>query len=183
MGLSLSLSFCLSPICTGVYLRVLLPASLARSLVSVHCLNLSPLPDHLSINLIQGPLLPYLPAPFTPSPWLPRLQACLVFTLLTFSVLPHISWSQRPLSSFFKSLFPLCFSTSSLLFWIFCSCRVVFRAPSLISALRSCPAIFISRCRWQFSLAFHLNAPYPSIPPFRDSFLASYLFMFSLVPV
>ena len=60
MAFLLSLSFCLS---IQVCVCVCLVFSLPGSSVSFYCLNLSPLPDHLSINLLREP--PLCPCPFT----------------------------------------------------------------------------------------------------------------------
>ena len=76
---SLSPSFCLS-VRVYVCLCVLLSApfnlsqSLPHSPVTFYCLNLSPLPDHPSINLLSRNLS-YLPTPppFTPSLRVPHI--------------------------------------------------------------------------------------------------------------
>lgn len=151
-----------------------------NSPVFFYCLNLSLLPGHLSINLLREPLLS--PGPTT----IFSISKAPTYLGLSLLCAPHLFLALSYLlvseASFSLSLSLLCLSTFSLISWISCSARLFF-PPHSLSYLPCTPFPCILISVGLSCLSLSPCAPYLSIPCLHNSFLASNLFMFSLVPL
>lgn len=190
MHLPLSQAFCLSiwvHVCVWIHLSTpfnlsprLCLAPLSLPIVSIFLLSQTTYPSiYFESTLLPSGLTTIFPISMA-------LTYLDIFLLRASHLFLALSYHLVSEASFSLSLFLLCLSTFSLRSWISCSTILLFRPPSL-SLSHICLAHLFLAFSYQLvsvaflSLSFSMLHICLSIPCRYNSFLASNLFMFSLV--